>query len=124
MLRRNRRGQSTLEYTLVVAAVVAALVAMASYVKRSVQGRVRSSTDQVGEQFAVKDKFVFQRQTFAGEKTGGGNTTTHETRDVLAEYKGGGINTTIAKTGSSEVIESQESDLWDKGATLDTITVK
>ena len=123
MLRRNSKGQSTLEYTLIIAAVVAALVAMASYVQKSVQGRVRASTDQIGEQFAIKDKFVMQRQTFGGKNDAKGATHTKEKRDPSQYYgvSGGALNTTIVKSDTSEVIETQENDTWDAAPALDVI---
>jgi hypothetical protein len=49
-----RRGQSTLEYTLMVICIVAALVTMQYYIKRAVQGRVRESADSIGDQYAPK----------------------------------------------------------------------
>ena len=45
------RGQTTLEYAVVIAVVAAALLSMQIYMKRGFQGRYRSATDQVGEQF-------------------------------------------------------------------------
>ena len=45
------RGQSTLEYAVLISVVVAALIAMQIYMKRGVQGKLRDATDQVGEQF-------------------------------------------------------------------------
>ncbi len=51
----NRRvlhaGQSTLEYAVLIAVVAAAAIGMQIYVKRGIQGRLRQSADQVGEQF-------------------------------------------------------------------------
>ena len=38
-MRRNKKGQSTVEYAIVVGVVVAALVAMQTYVKRGLQAR-------------------------------------------------------------------------------------
>lgn len=55
MLRK--RGQSTLEYAVVIAVVVAALVVMQLYVRRGFQGRLRQSADDIGEQFAPKVSF-------------------------------------------------------------------
>lgn len=52
MLRRIK-GQSTLEYAMVIAVIVAALVAMQIYMKRSVQGKLRSATDDIGQQYSV-----------------------------------------------------------------------
>lgn len=44
----NRRGQSVLEYGLLVMALVAALIAMAVYLRFSLQGRIRESADVFG----------------------------------------------------------------------------
>ena len=41
----NRKGQSTGEYALVFAIILGAIVAMQTYVKRGIQGRVKSGTD-------------------------------------------------------------------------------
>lgn len=51
MLLRLRKGQNTLEYALLIAAVVAGVIAMQYYVKRGFQGKVKDSSDQIGEQF-------------------------------------------------------------------------
>lgn len=45
-------AQSTLEYAVVVACVVAALLAMQIYIKRGTQGRLRQASDEIGEQYA------------------------------------------------------------------------
>lgn len=50
-LKHHRNGQTTLEYAVVIAVVAAALLSMQIYMKRGVQGRLRSATDQVGDQF-------------------------------------------------------------------------
>ena len=47
----TRRGQSTLEYAVLIAVVIGALVSMQIYLKRGTQGKLRSAGDQVGEQF-------------------------------------------------------------------------
>ena len=51
-IRLNKRGQSTLEYGIIIAVVVAALVAMEVYFKRGLQGKIRSASDDIGEQFS------------------------------------------------------------------------
>ena len=51
MILSSRAGQSTLEYAVLIAVVVSALIAMQIYMKRGVQGKLRDATDQVGEQF-------------------------------------------------------------------------
>ena len=47
------KGQSTLEYVILLGFVVAALIAMGIYMKRGMQGRLRESTDQVGKQYSA-----------------------------------------------------------------------
>ena len=46
-----RKGQSLIEYTIVIACIIAALLAMQSYVKRAFQGRLRSAADQIGDAY-------------------------------------------------------------------------
>jgi len=45
-----RRAQSTLEYVLIVAAVIGGIMAMQLYVKRSVQGRLKDLADEISQQ--------------------------------------------------------------------------
>lgn len=48
----NKKAQSTLEYAVVIAVVVAALIAMQAYVKRGMQGKLKQSSDDIGEQYS------------------------------------------------------------------------
>lgn len=61
----NRKGQSTGEYALVFAIILGAIIAMQTYVRRGVQGRVKSGTDYMaratGEQMGV-DGTAFDAQ--------------------------------------------------------------
>lgn len=47
----SRRGQSVFEMSLLLVLIVAALIAMQVYLKRSIQGRLRSNADNIGEQY-------------------------------------------------------------------------
>ncbi len=47
----RRKGQSTVEYALVIAIVVAGLLAMQFYVKRGYSGRLKSSADDMGDSY-------------------------------------------------------------------------
>jgi uncharacterized protein (UPF0333 family) len=51
MFYLRTKGQSTLEYVILLGFVVAALIAMGVYMKRGVSGKLRDSTDQIGEQY-------------------------------------------------------------------------
>ena len=71
--RMKRNGQTLIEYAVVIACVVAALITMQSYVKRSLQGRLRSASDQIGEQYEP------------GKMSG--TITTTINRDILTEVE-------------------------------------
>lgn len=59
MFLKSRKAQSTLEYTVLVVVVIAALTAMSIYFKRASQGGIRESIDGVGQQFDL-DKTAMQ----------------------------------------------------------------
>ncbi|MFA5351448.1 MAG: hypothetical protein WC357_09015 [Candidatus Omnitrophota bacterium] len=95
MFRRSSRGQSTLEYVILLGFVVAALIAMGVYMKRGFQGKLRESTDQIGEQYS------------AGNTTSEYTTTTDMQQNEVVS-PGGVSTTTISKnqqirTGSETV---------------------
>jgi len=48
---RKRKAQSTVEYAILIIIVIGALLSMQAYIKRGVHGRLRSATDDIGEQF-------------------------------------------------------------------------
>ncbi len=47
-----RHAQSTLEYALLIAVVVGGLLTMQNYLKRSVQGKLQATGDEIGEQYS------------------------------------------------------------------------
>jgi len=47
-------AQSTVEYAVLFACVVAALIGMQFYIKRGTQGRFREASDSIGAQYAPK----------------------------------------------------------------------
>lgn len=55
---KNKRGQSTVEYAIVVGVVVAALVAMQTYVKRGMQARYHDGVNFLADQTANGDGTV------------------------------------------------------------------
>lgn len=48
----RKRGQSTLEYAVLIIIIIAALLSIQMYIKRGVQGRLKASTDDIGDQFS------------------------------------------------------------------------
>lgn len=49
-MARKKKGQSFMEYAMLYTCVIAALLSIQIYTKRSVEGRLRSSIDDVGQQ--------------------------------------------------------------------------
>jgi Flp pilus assembly pilin Flp len=61
----KRKGQSTLEYAVLIVIIIAALLAMNQYIKRGLQGRLKSSTDDIGDQFSPGNTNVHRVVTTA-----------------------------------------------------------
>jgi uncharacterized protein (UPF0333 family) len=76
MFKLQKKGQSTLEYVILIGFVVAALILMGVYMKRSIQGKLRESSDQIGEQFSAahtKSNYITHSKLKQEEtQTGGG----------------------------------------------------
>jgi Flp pilus assembly pilin Flp len=73
-----RKAQSTIEYTVLITAIVAALVTMQIYVKRGLQGRMRQNADSIGEQYAPGNTTSDMTVSFSSESI---TTTTTEEAD-------------------------------------------
>lgn len=98
MLRlfRNKKAQTTAEYAILIGLVVAALVAMQTYVKRGLQGRMRDATDtfatqttNLGTTTQYEPYYLQQGSNVASTSTAAETTTT-----------GGGVNRTIDTTST------------------------
>ena len=69
---RSQRGQSVLEYALLLGVVIAVIVALQLYFKRGLQGRWKEASDQIGEQFTTNETYTIQtRQQSSREETTG-----------------------------------------------------
>jgi hypothetical protein len=81
-----RRGQSLLEYSILFAVVLSAILIMQFYVKRGYQGRLKKEADTVGQQYAP------------------GHTTSiivTGTNSISASTVADGINSTVIGANSS-----------------------
>jgi cytoskeletal protein RodZ len=53
ILRKKKKGQSTLEFTILIIIIIGALLSIQVYIKRAVQGSLKSAADDIsGEQFS------------------------------------------------------------------------
>ncbi|MFA6217553.1 MAG: hypothetical protein WDL87_07915 [Candidatus Omnitrophota bacterium] len=108
-IRLTKRAQSTLEYAVIIAVVVGALIAMQVYVKRGLQGRLRQASDDIGDQFSP------------GVTTTSYTTVSNvTTREWVNKAISGATNMTGTKTDSTqnqrrngtENVAAQNSEWW------------
>ena len=92
MLKRNKRGQSILEYAVLIIVVIGALIAMSVYLRRGVQGRWKSAVDDVGEQYDP----MFARTSIQHHLISNTNT------QIIAVNAAGGFYTTRTDASISE----------------------
>lgn len=64
---RRKKGQSTLEYAVLIIIIIGALLSIQVYIKRGVQGRLKSATDDIGDQFSPGNMNVVVRSTTTGQ---------------------------------------------------------
>ena len=64
-----KKAQSTLEYAALIAVVVAAMLAMHLYFQRGLEGRMRSSSDDVGDQYDIDKGGYRSRSSLQGDRT-------------------------------------------------------
>jgi len=64
----TRKGQSILEYAILLAVVIAVLLIMQSFVKRGYQGSLKRSADSMGEQFSANSTTIKEEQKMAGDQ--------------------------------------------------------
>lgn len=80
--RKKKKGQSTMEFTVLIIIVIGALLAVQNYVKRAVQGSIRSAADDISEeQFSPGNTNISRTRkahsvSTETSKNGATNTTT------------------------------------------------
>ena len=63
IFRKKNRGQTSLEYAILLIILMGAFLTVQMYVKRGVQGRWKESVDQLGEQYDPRRADTSIRQT-------------------------------------------------------------
>lgn len=96
----KQKGQSTLEYALIIAVVVAGLFAMQIYMKRGIEGKLRTSTDDIGGQFEAGNSTVYSASNHTGttvERTTAGVTVSR------SDGTDGSLRDTFSTSGNETV---------------------
>jgi len=102
----NKRAQSTAEYVIVLALVVGAVIAMQTYVKRGLQGRIKDVVDKAptgGDAGTIFKTGQFEPDYMQSSFTSSRNT--NETENLLS---GGGVTRNLTsdistRTGYQEI---------------------
>jgi hypothetical protein len=91
--KRRKKGQSTLEYAVLIIIIIGALLSIQVYIKRGIQGRLKSATDDIGDQFSVGNQNVVK---------------THHVNSVTAEEFGGTLGQGVSQTRMINVEQTRD----------------
>jgi cytoskeletal protein RodZ len=99
----QKRGQSTLEYAVLIVVIIGALLTIQVYIKRGVQGRLKSSADDIGDQYSDGNTNVL--------------ITTNRNSNTQEAYDAGQASTTllspeVTNTTSNSVILNTQQEYW------------
>ncbi len=94
-----RKAQNIVEYTVLFCVVLAALLIMQVYIKRSYQGRIKSESDSIGQQYSVGHTTSESTITTSSttETCSGGTTAGSELLDSVKDVPTG-TSFTVSKT--------------------------
>lgn len=92
----GEKGQSTLEYAILIVIVAAALISIQTYINRGLQGRMRQATDDIGDQYSAGKTTVFR------------NTYTNSVRTET--FSAGAQTTTTNSEFTNETYNSEIND--------------
>jgi hypothetical protein len=103
MNQRRKRGQSTLEYAILMVIIIGALLSIQVYIKRGIQGRMKQVTDDIGDQHSDGNQFY--------------NKTVISTSGTFDTFQDG-VQRTELRTGDSTTtlvnsfIQNSEREFW------------
>lgn len=111
----RRRGQSTVEYAVLFAVVVAAVVGMQLYYKRGMQGKLKGVVDTLNFDTSEKSKALLQYEPYYAKSTY--DVTQGSTAQAVVNA-GGTVDRTVSRedttrTGStSQEVDTKQDDAW------------
>ena len=99
----QKRGQSTLEYAVLIVIIIGALLAIQVYIKRGVQGRLASSADDIGDQYSDGNTNSLKTTTR--------NSSTEETF-MAGQQSSSLTKPEITNTTENSVIINSQQEYW------------
>lgn len=98
LLHKNNRGQSILEYALLLGIIIAGVLIMQSFVKRGFQGNLKESADKMGEQFSASGTTVHQKRALnEDQRIVEEVATTTDTEKGIAAFTDDSLKGTVNK---------------------------
>lgn len=100
--KKRQKGQSTLEYAVLIVVIIGALLSIQVYVKRGIQGRMKDSADQIGDQYS--GSMNIEKRT----------TTTSTTQDTFSAGVTGStlLNDEVTVTSENKYIANTQTEFW------------
>lgn len=115
MFLRHKKGQSILEYAVLLGVVIAALLVMQIFIKRGYMGGLKDSADKMGEAFSAGGTTIHETRSMTGDQHIFDETgTTATIQNFLpedTETKGtvvSGTYTYNERSGSTQSVETQK----------------
>lgn len=67
-IRKARKGQSILEYALLIGIIAVGLLIMQNFIKRGFQGGLKQRADQMGDQFSASGTQIHRSRTMESDQ--------------------------------------------------------
>lgn len=110
MLIKMRKAQSTLEYALLIGVVVGALLAMQTYLKRSIQGRMQIIGDQMGDQYTPSGTYRQENMMVSNDMI----VETTSSDDVAGPITQTEITGGFQQMNSERAVQAMDQDEWEQ----------
>lgn len=91
---KKMKGQSTMEYAILIIIIIGALISIQVYIKRGVQGRLKSAADDIGDQFSPGNTNI--------------TITTRTSSRSNETYQGGVTRSTLLGNEVTNIITNQK----------------
>lgn len=101
--KRRKKGQSTLEYAVLIIIIIGALLSIQVYIKRGIQGRLKGAADDIGDQFSVGNTNVSQTMT-----------TSSRTQDTFTRGVSGStlLGNEVTATVTNAYVMNVQQEFW------------
>ena len=111
LLFRNRKAQSTAEYAIVIGIVIAAAIAMQTYVKRGLQGGIKFAVDKAGSSAAnAKNQYEPYYSSSSYETTADTESSSEESVDTGGTLTRKSDSGQKSRTGTQATADTTDHD--------------